>query len=87
MCATRGGTFADTGLRYFNRNGRYRWIDCTGKDFEVFVTIEKEDHGTCIRGETELGARIPDIFAKSAAHYRALDAAATPRHPRQHDEP
>ena len=38
--ATRGGTFADTGLRYFNRNGRYRRIDCTGtEDFEVFVTV------------------------------------------------
>ena len=28
--------------------------------------------------ETELKAKLPDIFAKSAAHYRALDAAATP---------
>ena len=28
--------------------------------------------------EAELKARLPDIFAKSAAHYRALDAAATP---------
>ena len=42
--ATRGGTFADTGLLYFNRNGRYRRIDCTGTgDFEVLVTIERED--------------------------------------------
>ena len=49
--ATRGGTFADTGLRYFNRNGRSRRIDCAGaKDFEVFVTIEKEDRGACICG-------------------------------------
>lgn len=31
-----------------------------------------------LRGEAELKARLPDIFAKSAAHYRALDAAATP---------
>lgn len=28
--------------------------------------------------EVELKAKIPEIFAKSAAHYRALDAAATP---------
>ena len=28
--------------------------------------------------ETELKAKLPEIFAKSAAHYRALDAAATP---------
>ena len=28
--------------------------------------------------ESELRAALPDIFAKSAAHYRALDAAATP---------
>ena len=28
--------------------------------------------------ESELKARLPEIFAKSAAHYRALDAAATP---------
>ena len=31
-----------------------------------------------VPGEAELKARLPDIFAKSAAHYRALDAAATP---------
>ena len=49
--ATRGGAFADTALGYFNRNGRYRRIDCMGKeDFEVFVTIEREDRGTCICG-------------------------------------
>ncbi len=28
--------------------------------------------------EDELAARLPSIFARSAAHYRALDAAATP---------
>ena len=28
--------------------------------------------------EAELRARLPEIFAKSAAHYKALDAAATP---------
>ena len=28
--------------------------------------------------ESELKAALPDIFAKSAAHYKALDAAATP---------
>ena len=28
--------------------------------------------------ETALKARLPEIFAKSAAHYKALDAAATP---------
>ena len=28
--------------------------------------------------EDGLAARLPEIFAKSAAHYRALDAAATP---------
>ena len=28
--------------------------------------------------EDELAARLPEIFRKSAAHYRALDAAATP---------
>lgn len=28
--------------------------------------------------EVELKAKLPEIFAKSAAHYRALDAAATP---------
>jgi len=32
-----------------------------------------------VPGEAELKARLPDIFAKSAAHYRALDAAATPQ--------
>ena len=42
---TRGGAFSDTGLVYFNRNGRYRRIDCTGRDFEVFVTIERDDRG------------------------------------------
>ena len=31
-----------------------------------------------VPGEAELKARLPDVFAKSAAHYRALDAAATP---------
>ena len=29
-------------------------------------------------GEAELQEKLPEIFAKSAAHYRALDAAATP---------
>ena len=28
--------------------------------------------------EAKLRARLPEIFAKAAAHYRALDAAATP---------
>ena len=28
--------------------------------------------------ETELNSLLPDVFAKSAAHYKALDAAATP---------
>ena len=28
--------------------------------------------------ETELRAKLPDVFAKAAAHYKALDAAATP---------
>lgn len=28
--------------------------------------------------ETELAARLPELFAKSAAHYRAIDAAASP---------
>ena len=31
-----------------------------------------------VPGEAELKARLSDIFAKSAAHYKALDAAATP---------
>ena len=31
-----------------------------------------------VPGEAELKAQPPDIFAKSAAHYKALDAAATP---------
>ena len=31
-----------------------------------------------VPGEAELNARLPEIFAKSAAHYRALDAVATP---------
>ena len=31
-----------------------------------------------VPGEAELKARLPDIFAKSAAHYKSLDAAATP---------
>ena len=31
-----------------------------------------------VPGEAELAAKLPEIFAKSAAHYRALDAAATP---------
>ena len=38
--------------------------------------------GSCAYAETaseaELKAKLPEIFAKSAAHYRALDAAATP---------
>ncbi len=29
--------------------------------------------------ETELKAKLPEVFSASAAHYRALDAAATPR--------
>lgn len=49
--ATRGGTFAETGLAYFNRNGRYRRIDCSGEgNFSVYVTIEKDDRGSCICG-------------------------------------
>ena len=28
--------------------------------------------------EAKLKAMLPDVFAKSAAHYRAIDAAATP---------
>ena len=28
--------------------------------------------------EAELRAKLPDVFAKAAAHYKALDAAATP---------
>ena len=31
-----------------------------------------------VAGEAELAEKLPGIFAKSAAHYRALDAAATP---------
>ena len=31
-----------------------------------------------VPGEAELKAELPEIFAKSAAHYKALDAAATP---------
>ena len=31
-----------------------------------------------VPAERELMAKLPEIFAKSAAHYRALDAAATP---------
>ena len=31
-----------------------------------------------VPGEAELKAQLPGIFAKSAAHYKALDAAATP---------
>ena len=31
-----------------------------------------------VPGEAELMARLPEVFAKSAAHYKALDAAATP---------
>jgi len=44
--ATCGGKFVDTGLRYFNRNGRYRRVDFVVRDpksAKVFVTIEKED--------------------------------------------
>ena len=33
---------------------------------------------TCTSAEMELKAKLPEIFAKSAAHYKALDAAATP---------
>ena len=29
-------------------------------------------------GEVELAEKLPVIFEKSAAHYRAIDAAATP---------
>ena len=45
---TRGGVFSDTGLRYFNRNGRYRRIDCAGRDFVVCVSIEREDQNTSL---------------------------------------
>ena len=31
-----------------------------------------------VPGEVEFAARLPEIFAKSAAHYKALDAAAKP---------
>ena len=34
--------------------------------------------GECKSQEAELRANLPEIFAKAAAHYRALDAAATP---------
>ena len=34
--------------------------------------------GLATTGEAELSAKLPDIFARSAAHYRAIDAAATP---------
>ncbi|MBQ0033043.1 MAG: hypothetical protein KBT68_09630, partial [bacterium] len=65
--ATRGGKFVDTGLGYFNRNGRYRRIDCTGKDFEVYVTIEREDRGTCICGATP--ARSPASVTRPDSRY------------------
>ena len=32
----------------------------------------------CSSAEAELKAKVPEVFAKAAAHYRALDAAATP---------
>ena len=32
-----------------------------------------------VPGEAELKARLPEIFTESAAHYKALDAAATRR--------
>lgn len=31
-----------------------------------------------VPGEVELKAKLPDVFARAAAHYKALDAAATP---------
>ena len=34
--------------------------------------------GTEVGGEAALKAQLPEIFAKAAAHYKALDAAATP---------
>ena len=33
--------------------------------------------GTEVDGEAALKAQLPEIFAKAAAHYKALDAAAT----------
>lgn len=32
-----------------------------------------------VPGEAELKAKLPEVFAKAAAHYRALDAAVTPQ--------
>ena len=41
--------------------------------------------------EAELRAKLPDVFARSAAHYRAIDAAATPlmnaRTPKKRNRP
>ena len=37
--------------------------------------------------ESELRAKLPEIFAKSAAHYKALDAAATPLMKNEKGEP
>ena len=37
--------------------------------------------------ESELRAKLPEIFAKSAAHYKALDAAATPLMKNANGEP
>lgn len=37
-----------------------------------------------VAGERELSSELPTVFAKAAAHYRALDAAATPRMGEKH---
>ena len=51
--AACGGEFADTGRVYFNRNGRYRRIDCEvlgAGPAKVFVSIEREERGACVCG-------------------------------------
>ena len=45
---------------------------------EMIVTTVMVMAVLAVFGEAELKARLPDIFAKSAAHYKALDAVATP---------
>ena len=47
----------------------------------MFASAVMAAAACCFAGEdweASLRARLPEIFAKSAAHYQALDAAATP---------
>ena len=73
------GEIVDTGRSACNRNGRYRRFEARGRNaVKVVVRIERERRAVPSPEEKALAQKLPEIFAKSADHYRALDAAATP---------